>query len=90
MYTHVKKALTGTAVLAALTVSSISAHAITNKVISIDPDMLVIETGTITDGFTKISGYHWVNPYYRSDGTFVRGHMRGNPDGYCWNNLGGC
>ena len=64
--------------------------AITNKVISIDPDMLIIETGTITDGFTKISGYHWVNPYYRSDGTFVRGHMRGNPDGYCWNNLGGC
>ena len=35
-------------------------------------------------------GYHYVRPYVRQDGTFVQGHMRGNPDGYCFNNLGGC
>ena len=36
------------------------------------------------------SGYHWVNPYLRNDGTFVTGHWRSNPDGFCWNNLSGC
>lgn len=32
-------------------------------------------------------GYHWVRPYTRDDGTYVQGHMQGNPDGNPWNNL---
>jgi hypothetical protein len=28
----------------------------------------------------------WVNGYYRSDGTYVRGHYRSAPDGNPWNN----
>ncbi len=35
-------------------------------------------------------GYHYVRPHMRSNGSFVQGHMQGNPDGYCFNNLGGC
>jgi len=35
-------------------------------------------------------GYHYVRPHYRDNGSFVPGHMQGNPDGYCFNNLGGC
>ena len=30
----------------------------------------------------------WVNGYYRSDGTYVRGHQRSSPDNYKWNNYG--
>jgi len=30
----------------------------------------------------------WVNGYYRSDGTYVRGHYRSSPDNYKWNNYG--
>ena len=33
---------------------------------------------------------HYVKPYVRSDGTYVRGHMRTNPNGVCWDNLNGC
>lgn len=32
-------------------------------------------------------GVHSVNGYYRSDGTYVEGHMRSNPDGIKSNNL---
>ena len=32
-------------------------------------------------------GYHYVDDYYRSDGTHVRGHWKTNPDEYRWNNL---
>ena len=42
------------------------------------------------NGFVEISGYHWVKPHFRSNGSFVNGYMRSNPDGYCWNNLSGC
>ena len=41
-------------------------------------------------GFQKISGYTYVKPYFRRDGTFVQGHLRTNPDGYCFNNFSGC
>jgi len=34
--------------------------------------------------------YIYINPYFRSDGTYVRGHYRTTRDGYCWNNLSGC
>ena len=37
-----------------------------------------------------VAGTHWVSPYFRKDGTFVRGHLRTNPDGFCWNNFSGC
>jgi hypothetical protein len=30
----------------------------------------------------------WVNGYYRSDGTYVRGHYRSSPDEYKSNNYG--
>ena len=30
----------------------------------------------------------YVDGYYRSDGTYVRPHIRSNPDGYKWNNYG--
>lgn len=32
-------------------------------------------------------GTHSVEGYYRSDGTYVRGHMRSNPNGNSFNNL---
>ena len=32
----------------------------------------------------------YVDGYYRRDGTYVRPHVRSNPDGNCWNNYGGC
>jgi hypothetical protein len=28
----------------------------------------------------------WVNGYQRSDGTYVKGHWRSDPDGNFWNN----
>jgi hypothetical protein len=31
-------------------------------------------------------GYHFVNGYYRWDGTYVIGHFRTNPDDSFWNN----
>jgi len=31
-------------------------------------------------------GYHWVNPYSRSNGTYVQGHYQTNPDGNFHNN----
>lgn len=30
----------------------------------------------------------WVNGYYRSNGTYVRGHERSSPDNSKWNNYG--
>jgi len=30
----------------------------------------------------------YVRGYYRSDGTYVRPHIRSAPDGYKWNNYG--
>jgi hypothetical protein len=35
---------------------------------------------------TVFAGDVWVNGYYRSDGTYVRGHYRSAPDGNSWNN----
>lgn len=32
----------------------------------------------------------YVDPHMRSNGSFVRGHVRTSPDGYCMNNIGGC
>ena len=40
--------------------------------------------------YFTVAGTHWVNPYFRKDGTFVRGYLRTNPDGFCWNNFSGC
>ena len=85
-----KKTLTTTAIILSATAASMTANAIPVKVLSIAPDLINIEKNIHLDGFTKISGYHWVNPYFRSDGTYVSGHMRGNPDGFCYNNLSGC
>lgn len=31
-------------------------------------------------------GYHYTRPYVRQDGTFVNGHMQGNPDNNPYNN----
>jgi|GEM_PF-4060330 hypothetical protein len=36
------------------------------------------------------TGYHWVNPYTKSDGTSVQGHWRSNPNGTCLDNIRGC
>ena len=41
--------------------------------------------------FVTASGVYadvYVNGYYRSDGTYVRPHIRSSPDGYRWNNYG--
>ena len=41
--------------------------------------------------FTSVwafAGDVWVDPYYRSNGTYVRGHYRSAPDGQKWNNYG--
>ena len=85
-----KKTLTATAIILSATAASMTANAMPVKGLSIAPDLINIEKNIHVDGFTKISGYHWVNPYIRNDGTFVKGHMRGNPDGFCFNNLSGC
>ena len=41
-------------------------------------------------GIIKISSYQWINPYTRSNGTFVRGHNRSRANGVCWDNIRGC
>lgn len=33
---------------------------------------------------------HWVNGYFRDDGTYVQGHWRTNPNNTCLDNLNGC
>ena len=39
----------------------------------------------------RSANYGWVDGYYRSDGTYVRGHYKDKSNnGYCWDNLGGC
>ncbi len=43
---------------------------------------------TTTSSFA--AGTHWVNGYTKSNGTYVQGHYRSNPDGYCYNNIRGC
>ncbi|MGG2114149.1 hypothetical protein OCI51_25895 (plasmid) [Lysinibacillus capsici] len=35
----------------------------------------------------QFSNVHWVDGYTRSDGTYVKGHWRSNPDGITSNNL---
>jgi hypothetical protein len=45
---------------------------------------LVLLASVIT---ANAQGYHYVRPYYRHDGTPVRGHYRSNPDGNPYNNL---
>lgn len=37
-------------------------------------------------GVAAAQGQHWVNGYYRSNGTYVQGHMQTNPDGNPYNN----
>jgi len=34
------------------------------------------------------AGDVYVRGYYRSDGTYVRPHIRSSPDGFRWNNYG--
>ena len=43
-----------------------------------------------TSGINKISSYQWINPYTRSNGTYVQGHMRSRANGVCWDNIRGC
>ncbi|MDW7747021.1 hypothetical protein [Halomonas sp.] len=33
---------------------------------------------------------HWVSGYYRSDGTYVPGHWRTDPNRVCYDNINGC
>jgi len=37
---------------------------------------------------SSFAGDVWVDGYYRSDGTYVRGHYRSSPDGIKSNNYG--
>lgn len=90
MAINFKKTLAAATMILSASSISMSADAMPAKVLSIAPDLLNIEQNANGESFTRISGYHWVNPYFRNDGTFVRGHMRGNPDGFCFNNLSGC
>lgn len=76
--------------LATIIAITISASSLANINILMSPDLINIERDTPAGGLIKVVGYHWVNPYFRKDGTFVRGHLRSNPDGVCWNNLSGC
>lgn len=36
------------------------------------------------------SNRHWVSGYYRSDGTYIPGHWRTNPNNTCLDNINGC
>lgn len=40
--------------------------------------------GSVNSVFADV----YVEGYYRSDGTYVRPHMRSSPDGVKWNNYG--
>lgn len=40
-----------------------------------------------TNSYTTSPGVHYVEGYYRKDGTYVRPHIRSNPDGNPYNNL---
>ena len=44
---------------------------------------LVLFASMIT---ANAQGYHYVQPYFRYDGTFVGGHYQTNPDGNIYNN----
>ena len=90
MQNHITKLFSAATLSAAILCSSISSYASPVRTLSITPELLKIQMAQSGLIATEISGYHWVNPYTRRDGTFVRGHMRGNPDGFCWNNLSGC
>ncbi|NEU31728.1 hypothetical protein GN156_13235 [bacterium LRH843] len=51
---------------------------------------LILSGGSSGDPFYndyQHPGYHYVDDYYRTDGTHVRGHWKTNPDEYEWNNL---
>ena len=39
-----------------------------------------------TKYYAPTTGEHWVKGYYRSDGTYVKGHYKTNPDSCFWNN----
>lgn len=39
---------------------------------------------------TSSSQYQYINPYVRSDGTLVGGHLRSAPNAYCYDNINGC
>ena len=82
---NVKKCLTA-AIISTVCLGSLSANAASVKPVTIPP--INSEIGVASS--IKVSGYHWVKPHYRSNGSFVNGYMRSNPDGYCWNNLSGC
>ncbi|RKY98037.1 MAG: hypothetical protein DRQ10_07860 [Candidatus Hydrothermota bacterium] len=38
--------------------------------------------------FGTLGQAKWIHGYFRSDGTYVRGHYRSIPDGVKWNNFG--
>ena len=79
-------------VLAAAIVSTICIGAFSaNAAASFKPITIPAINAEIgVTGAIQVSGYHWVKPHYRSNGSFVNGYMRSNPDGYCWNNISGC
>lgn len=70
--------------------TALNANALDAKIFTIGPQLGEVTSISSEGNLHKASGYHWVRPYFRRDGTFVQGHMRGNPDGFCWNNLSGC
>ena len=57
---------------------------------------LIIAAAVAASAITSVvpafayGGYHYVRPYTTYNGVYHEGHMQGNPDGYCFNNLGGC
>ena len=50
--------------------------------------VLAVLTVFFASSVCAFAGDVWVNPYYRSDGTYVRGHYRSSPDGIKSNNYG--
>ena len=41
----------------------------------------------LDDMSVEFPGFHWVDSYVKSDGTFVQGHMKTLPDEFVFNNL---
>ena len=84
-----KKIFIKTAILGGLLFMGVNLNAQANASMLGNKDFKIME---INEEFKLIKPISlvWVNPYVRSNGSSVRGHYRTSPDGYCWNNLGGC
>ncbi len=50
--------------------------------------LAIIGLCLVSASAAQAQSYHYVRPYYRTDGTYVQGHYQTNPDNNLYNNYG--